>query len=100
MHGAILNAEVSLGDNVIINTRADVEHGVRIGDHTHISTGAVVNGDCTIGSNVFIGSQATVRNGVEICDNVLIGAASYVSESIVLPGIYVGNPCKLLAAHA
>jgi acetyltransferase-like isoleucine patch superfamily enzyme len=48
-----------------------------------------------IGNRVSIGSNATILP-VEICDDVVIGAGSVVTKSITKPGIYAGNPAKLL----
>ncbi len=48
-----------------------------------------------IGNYVSIGSNATILP-VEICDNVVIGAGSVVTKSISVPGIYAGNPVKLI----
>jgi acetyltransferase-like isoleucine patch superfamily enzyme len=48
-----------------------------------------------IGHRVSIGSNATILP-VEICDDVVIGAGSVVTKSITKPGIYAGNPAKLL----
>jgi acetyltransferase-like isoleucine patch superfamily enzyme len=48
-----------------------------------------------IGNQVSIGSNATILP-VDICDRVVIGAGSVVTKSITKPGIYVGNPAKLI----
>lgn len=37
----------------IINTLANIEHDVIIGDYCHISTGAMVNGDCRVEKILF-----------------------------------------------
>jgi acetyltransferase-like isoleucine patch superfamily enzyme len=33
---------------------------------------------------------------VSICDNVVIGAGAVVTKNITQPGIYAGNPAKLI----
>ncbi|KAA3665118.1 MAG: N-acetyltransferase [Chloroflexi bacterium] len=48
-----------------------------------------------IGNHVSIGSNATILP-VNICDNAVIGAGAVVTKDITEPGIYVGNPAKLL----
>jgi acetyltransferase-like isoleucine patch superfamily enzyme len=48
-----------------------------------------------IGNRVSIGSNATILP-VDICDNVVIGAGAVVTKSINRPGIYAGNPAKLI----
>ena len=48
-----------------------------------------------IGNHVSIGSNCTILP-VSICDHVVIGAGSVVVHDIEKPGIYAGNPAKLL----
>jgi acetyltransferase-like isoleucine patch superfamily enzyme len=48
-----------------------------------------------IGNHVSIGSNATILP-VNVCDNVVIGAGSVVTKDITMPGIYTGNPARLL----
>jgi len=48
-----------------------------------------------IGNRVSIGSNATVLP-VRICDDVVIGAGAVVTRDITEPGIYAGNPARLL----
>lgn len=48
-----------------------------------------------IGNNVSIGSNATILP-VSICDNVVIGAGSVLTKDISEPGIYAGNPARLI----
>ena len=48
-----------------------------------------------IGNRVSIGTNATILP-VTICDGVVIGAGAVVTKDINEPGIYVGNPARLL----
>jgi acetyltransferase-like isoleucine patch superfamily enzyme len=48
-----------------------------------------------VGARVSIGSNATVLP-VTICSDVVIGAGAVVTRDIHEPGIYVGNPARLL----
>lgn len=49
----------------------------------------------TVGNRVSIGSNATILP-VRICDDVVIGAGAIVTRDITEPGVYVGNPARLL----
>jgi|TARA_B100000959_G_C14853747_1_gene571259 acetyltransferase-like isoleucine patch superfamily enzyme len=48
-----------------------------------------------IGNKVSIGSNSTILP-VKICDEAVIGAGSVITKDILVKGIYVGNPAKLL----
>lgn len=96
LHGAMVNAAAVVGENCIINTLANVEHDATIGDFCHISTGAMVNGNCNVGQDVFLGSQSVMLNGASIAPNCLIAAGTFVRKSLTQPGVYAGNPAKLM----
>lgn len=48
-----------------------------------------------IGNRVSIGSNATILP-VRICDDAVIGAGAVVTKDITTPGVYAGNPARLL----
>jgi acetyltransferase-like isoleucine patch superfamily enzyme len=48
-----------------------------------------------IGNRVAIGSNATILP-VTVCDGAVIGAGAVVTGDIEKPGIYAGNPARLL----
>jgi Serine acetyltransferase len=84
---------------------------VTIGDDCFISHGAmfindpfVIGGpaaerglwrETKLGNRVSVGTNATVLP-VTICDHVVIGAGAAVTKDITEPGLYVGNPARLL----
>jgi acetyltransferase-like isoleucine patch superfamily enzyme len=84
---------------------------VTIGDDCFISHGAMFINDpfltggpaterslwrqTKLGNRVSIGTNATVLP-VTICDHVVIGAGAVVTKDITVPGIYAGNPARLL----
>ena len=48
-----------------------------------------------LGNRVSVGTNATILP-VTICDNVVIGAGAVVTKDITVPGVYAGNPARLL----
>jgi acetyltransferase-like isoleucine patch superfamily enzyme len=50
-----------------------------------------------VGNRVSIGSNATILP-VIIGDDVVVGAGAVVTRDIVKPGIYAGNPARLIRA--
>jgi UDP-perosamine 4-acetyltransferase len=82
MAGAILQPGVRLGVNVIINTRASVDHDSTIGNHAHIAPGVILSGDVHVGIGTHIGTGALIVQGVRIGDASLVGAGSVVLKNI------------------
>ena len=93
MTGSIINRAV-LGENVIVNSGAIVEHDCYVGTNSFIGPGAVIGGFTSIGENCFIGLGARIGNGLKIGDNVTVAMGATVSENLLEPGIYHGFPLK------
>ncbi len=66
LHHALINANVKIGKNCIINTKALVEHDSIVEDYCHISTASVINGGVTVKEGNFFGSNATSKQNMEI----------------------------------
>ena len=85
---------VSVGDDCFIG------HGVSFINDL-FQEGGPARGDRTkykatkIGHSVSIGSNATILP-VTIADHTVIGAGAVVTKDILVPGIYAGNPAKLI----
>lgn len=88
---------VTLGEDCFIG------HGVKF-VNDRFATGGPARGDTTkwettiVGDRVSIGTNATILP-VNICSDVVIGAGAVVTKSITKPGVYVGNPARLLRHH-
>jgi len=85
---------VTLGDDVT------VAHGVMFINDTY-SSGGPARGDKTkwratnVGDHVSIGSNAIIMP-VTICARAVIGAGAVVTRDITTPGVYAGNPARLI----
>lgn len=107
-----IQKDVKIGKNCRIQSHAFICELVTIGDDCFISHGAMfindlfsiggpARGDKTlwasthIGTNVSIGTHATILP-VRICDNAVVGAGAVVTKDITEPGVYVGNPARLV----
>lgn len=83
MAGAVIQADAILADNIIINTRAVVEHDCNIMSHCHIATGAVLCGQVHLAPRVFVGAAATIIQGVKVGTRAVIGAGTVVVKDVV-----------------
>jgi acetyltransferase-like isoleucine patch superfamily enzyme len=109
-----IQRSVSIGHRCRIQSHSFICELVTIGDDCFVghgvmfindlfSKGGPARGDTSlwrstrIGSNVSIGSNATILP-VDICDGAVIGAGAVVTKSITVPGVYAGNPARLLRA--
>ncbi len=90
MHGAIINAGATVGNNCIVNSRALIEHDSSISDHCHISTGAILNGNVTVGTGSFIGSCAAIKEGVKIGNGCVVGMGLTVRYNLSDSARFIG----------
>ena len=93
MAGAIIN-RATIGNHVIVNSGAIVEHDCIVGNNTFIGPGAVVGGFTEIGNNCFIGLGAKIGNGLKIGNNITVAMGAVVNKNLEEPGIYHGFPLK------
>jgi len=95
-----IQSHVFICDMVSIGDDSFVSHGAMfINDPFSIGGPAMRQRDLwrptKIGCHVSIGTDATILP-VTICDHVVIGAGAVVTGDISEPGIYAGNPARLL----
>ena len=107
-----IQKDVSIGCNTKVQSHTFICELVTIGNDCFIghgvmfindlfSKGGPAQGDKSlwlstkIGNKVSIGSNATILP-VAICDNVVIGAGAVVTKNISIPGVYAGNPARLI----
>lgn len=85
---------------VTIGADCFIGHGVKFVNDlfTH---GGPARGDRSLWRSTRIGNRVSIGSGavvlpVNICDGVVIGAGAVVTRDIGHPGIYAGNPARLL----
>lgn len=107
-----IQRNVRIGDNTKIQSHTFICEWVEIGNDCFIGHGVMFINDpflkggpargnkelwrsTKIGNKVSIGSNASIMP-VQICDRTVIGAGAVVTKNIDVPGIYAGNPAKLM----
>lgn len=127
LYGCTLGDEVFVGPFVEIQRGVHVGSRTRIQSHSFVCELVTIGEDCfighgvmfvndrfakggpargdrrlwestQIGNRVSIGSNATILP-VRICDGVVIGAGAVVTKNIDQPGVYAGNPARLIRLH-
>lgn len=89
-----INSLANIGNGVIINTSAVIEHECVIHDFSHVAPGAILAGGVTIGKKVFFGAGSVAKEGVKVGDNCIIGAGSVVLQNIPKNEVWAGCPAR------
>lgn len=82
MPGAVVQPGAVLGDNVIVNTRASIDHDVTVAAHCHIAPGAVLCGQVVVGEATHIGAGAVIIQKVRIGRDVVIGEGAIITRDV------------------
>jgi sugar O-acyltransferase (sialic acid O-acetyltransferase NeuD family) len=94
MAGAVVQTGARIGANVIINTRASVDHDCDIQRHAHVAPGALLCGHVRVGSGAHVGAGAVVIQGVAIGDGAIVGAGAVVVDDVPPQSTVVGIPAR------
>lgn len=89
-------ASARLGQTVIVNTRASVDHDCIIGNGVHIAPGATLAGEVIVGDFAFVGTGAVVLPGIRIGAGAIIGAGAVVTCDIAAGATVIGTPARPL----
>jgi acetyltransferase-like isoleucine patch superfamily enzyme len=124
LYGCTLGDGVFIGPFVEIQKSVVIGNRTKVQSHSFICELVTIGNDCFIGhgvmfindlfqsggpaqgdkskwlntsiaDNVSIGSNATILP-VNICKNVVVAAGAVITKDIQVPGIYAGNPAKLI----
>ena len=94
MAGAVIQPNVSIGENTLINTSASIDHDCQIGAHVHIAPGTVLSGNVCVQDETHIGTSATVIQNIKIGTKCTIGAGSVVVKNISDRTLAIGTPAR------
>jgi len=83
-------SDTVIEDGVKLDNLIQIAHNVHIGRNTAMAGCAAVAGSTKIGANCTIGGAANIIGHLTLADGVHISAATTVTRSIPLPGVYSG----------
>ncbi len=92
---SVIQAGVTMGNNVFIRSACNIGHHTVIDDHCFIASGAVIAGKCRIGRGSFIGVNATIRDRIVVASNSVVGAGALILHDTVEDGVYKGHETEL-----
>jgi sugar O-acyltransferase (sialic acid O-acetyltransferase NeuD family) len=96
MAGAVVQPGSWLGENVIINTGARVDHDCSIDAHAHVAPGVTLSGNVHIGKGAHIGTGATIIQGVKVGAAAIVGAGAVAVGDVPAGVTVLGVPASPL----
>lgn len=94
--GCVIDQGVVIGENVLLNVACTVAHDTQIGSHTFLSPAVALAGFVNIEEQCIIGINSTIIDNIRIVAKTQIGGGGVVIKNIETPGLYVGNPVRLI----
>jgi sugar O-acyltransferase (sialic acid O-acetyltransferase NeuD family) len=92
--GAVVGPAVTIGNNTIINTLANVNHDCIVGDGVHIGPSAVLCGTVTVGDQAWVGAGAIVKERLHVGQRSTLGAGAVAIRDIPPDAVMVGVPAR------
>ncbi|MDJ0704400.1 MAG: acetyltransferase [Leptolyngbyaceae cyanobacterium MO_188.B28] len=71
MANTVINCDTQIGQHVIVNTAATIDHDCAIGDFCHIAPGSTLCGHVTVGAGSWLQVGTKVPPGIEIGESVI-----------------------------
>lgn len=94
--GCTLDMNVTIEDNVLMNTGCIIAHDSRVQEHSFLSPGVVIAGFVNVGKCCNIGINTTIIDNIIIADKIQTGGGTVVIQDLDKPGLYVGNPARFI----
>ena len=107
----IIQGNIKIASDTIIEDGCTFKHGTIITNGVHIKKNVFFGPNSitlggtherktdwgtVIGENCYIGAGALITAAVKLCDDVILGALTFVTKDIEVPGTYIGIPAKLI----
>jgi UDP-perosamine 4-acetyltransferase len=92
--GVYVGPDVQVGEGVLLNTRAVVEHDVRLAAACAVAPGAVIAGRAQVGASAFVGAGATILPDVVVGAGAVVAAGAVVTRDVAAGAIVLGMPAR------
>ncbi len=87
-----------IGQGVKLDNQVHIAHGCVVGDRTAMAGCVALAGGTVIGADVTVGGMTGFTGHLSVCDKVHIGANALVTQSIKIPGAYLGGAGGVMKA--
>ncbi len=98
--GAVIQPGARIGDHVIVNTAASIDHDCQVPSFCHVAPGARLAGGVRLGEGCLVGIGAAVLPGVIAGPWARIGAGAAVLGDVPAEATAVGVPAQILEASS
>lgn len=92
----VINSCSKIGEGVIINTRASIDHENYLMDYSSVAPGVITGGNVIIGNRSAISIGTVIKNQVTIGSDTIIGASSFINKNISNNTVVIGTPGKII----
>jgi sugar O-acyltransferase (sialic acid O-acetyltransferase NeuD family) len=93
--GALVQVDARLGEHVIVNTAASVDHDCVVGSFVHLAPGVRLAGGVTVEEGVLMGTGAVSIPGTSVGAWTTIGAGATVVRDLPPHVVAMGVPAKV-----
>lgn len=93
---SVVGAAARLGDSVIVNTAASVDHECDLGNGVHVAPGATLAGCVTVGDRSLVGPGAVVIPRIRVGSDTIIGAGAVVTRDLPDGVVAYGAPARVV----
>ncbi|MCT0201797.1 MULTISPECIES: acetyltransferase [Synechococcaceae] len=88
-----------LGDGVLLNTMASLDHDTQVGSFASLAPGVITGGRVILGPRSFLGLGVQLLQGVHVGADTVVGAGSLVLDSLPSGVMAYGRPAKVVRSR-
>ena len=94
--GCVIDQNVIIESDVLLHIGCTVAHDTIVKNHTYVSPSVSIAGFSKIGAKCNLGIGTIIIDHIILGDKVQTGGGTVVIRNLDQPGLYVGNPARLV----